>query len=307
MLKLKLEMEKTQMEMAEQGMKTENIDSNNNTWYTKAPKFKTGDNFNTFCERFIDYVEMTNRRSNLDKLFMFCVDDDTYTTLKTVVENLTENEKIDAQKLCEILQEEYLGHTQTSIKQQLMNLKQGPNENITQFCNAIRQKARAAYGAVEHAGDIALLVLLRGLRDTTVRRKLNEAVCGSFEEAMRLAKHLESVDTLIKQSETPTFDSEEQEIKQVTTDTDHNRGRDYHRGRSNSPRRNYGRNNSRERYNSHRYRSNSRSRSSDRYRNRSPHPNRRYNDQRSSNSRKCYHCGQNGHFIANCNKKHHLN
>ena len=300
---LKQEMDQISIKMTEEGMSIPSTHRHNNGYasqLTKPPKFKTGESFNFFCERFIDHTKMNNQKQHLGTLFLHCVDDDTYLTLKETVLNLTHEQTCDVEQMCSILKKEFMGYNQTSMKQQLMNLKQGPNENITQFCNTIKEKARSAYGAVEQAGDIALLVLLRGLGDTTIRRKLNEAVCDSFEEAMRLAKHLESVNTLVKQNEAPIFKTEDREVEQVAAASDYSHGRshnnDYNRIRSHS----------RENHRYNRYRSNSRSRSRNRHRNKSPSG--RYNNYTPrNNSGKCYHCNQYGHYIANCNMRRNLN
>eukprot|EP00116_Pleurobrachia_bachei_P001044 sb/3461306/ len=88
------------------------------------------------------------------------------------------------------------GETQT-VKQQLMSLKQSSTESITSFCANIEEKARLSYGNMEEADDIALLVLLRGLRNRDIKQKLNEASLTSYEEGMRLALKLETVNNLI--------------------------------------------------------------------------------------------------------------
>ena len=198
---LKKQIEKLTCSMTDEGHKpSTSFNTGHMARNTKPPKFKSGESFNIFCERFIDYIRLTEQSDNLDILIMQCVDDETYLTLRNVVEKLTPQQKCDAKVLCEILQNEIQGDSKNANKQQLMNLKQGQNETVTQFCNNIQEKARQAYGTGEAASDISQIVLLRGLRNNDIKRKLNEAAPSSFMEAMRLAKHLESVEKILDQN-----------------------------------------------------------------------------------------------------------
>ena len=251
MKELKIELAEITRQMTEKGFHVETKENiSYSTWKnSKAPKFKTGESFNIFCERFTDYVKMTKETENLDTLLMQCVDDATYLTLKAVVSSLSEEEKIKVETLCEILKEEYLGHTQAAIKQELMNLKQNNTETITQFCNNIQAKARQAYGSLEGAGDIAQLVLLRGLKDESIRRKLNEASLTSFEDTMKLAKHLDSVNQVLQLDTTSILRTEEETHVVEITDNKASRNQNYggerSYDRSNSRGQSYDRNNSR--------------------------------------------------------------
>ena len=115
---LELQVKATKQEMADHGILTNqevapgHSSYNNSRWNTsKAPKFKTGESFDIFCERFTDYVKMTKQRENLDTLFMLCVDDETYITLNSTVKSLSEEEKENIAVLCDILKDEYLGQS----------------------------------------------------------------------------------------------------------------------------------------------------------------------------------------------------
>ena len=268
----------------------------NMAFLTKPPKINAGDNFSNYCERFKAYVEMTGLTTNIDLLFLQNVDNTTFTTLKASARELTNRQKSDVNLLCKAFSEAMYGEESFTLRNQLLNMSQNASENITEFCNRIQEAANTAYSNTEQADEASLMTLLRGIRDITLKTKMNEAIVKTFPEAKRLAKRLESVSNMVKGTNQATSST-------VNFASD-NRGRSQSPHRKNSrhrsptPYRNKGRDKSRDR---------SRDRSKDRSRNRSRDRSR---DRHRSNSRdkrsggnklKCWNCGKQGHFQRHCN------
>ena len=272
MISLKAEMEKLAVSMTELGLEPD-TGLPKNDWI-KPPKYKQGENFNTFCDRFEDYVKHTKRGKNLDTLFLQCVDNVSYPTLKSLIDGLSTETKNKVSLLCRELKTGFSGGEIQTVKQQLMSLKQSSTESITSFCANIEEKARLAYGNMKDADDIALLVLLRGLRNREILQKLNEASLTSYEEGMRLALKLETVNNLINgESSTDVLQAGEAQENSFSSGSQD-------RWRSNE-----------------RYRENSSG---------------RYNSRRvdwSDNQFRCYNCGKSGHLARNCysNRRNNLN
>ena len=73
---------------------------------TKLRKFSKGENFAKFCERFMEYCNITNiADNNLYLLFLQNVDDETYTTLKSV--ELSPDDKSGSESACCHSQQEH--------------------------------------------------------------------------------------------------------------------------------------------------------------------------------------------------------
>ena len=165
---------------------------------TKLRKFQKGENFATFCERFQEYCQITQIvERNLHLFFLQHVDDVTYSTLKAV--HLKEEEKHDCTLFCEIYKEAIYGSESVPLKNEVLECKQLVDEDITSFAHRLREKAAIAFSTDELIDENCLLSLMRGIRNSDIRRKLNESSASSFTEALRMAKKLEKIGKLFKE------------------------------------------------------------------------------------------------------------
>ena len=162
----------------------------------KLKKFTKGDNFSTFCDRFMEYADSAKMKdSNLYRFILQHVDDDeTYSTLRAV--ELREEDRQDASRFCDLYKKAYYGEEGIVLKTELMSCTQKENEDIVSYSNRLREKANVAYLDSKISEENCLLSFLRGVRNTDVRRKLNEATLTSFGDAIKLARKLEGVRTM---------------------------------------------------------------------------------------------------------------
>ena len=204
---------------------------------TKLRKFEKGENFSRFCERFQEYVQMTDMKGNqLHFFFLQHVDDETYSTLKAV--NLKEEEKQNCALFCELYKKAIYGTDSVPLKNEVLECKQETGESISTFSHRIREKASVAFSTVEAIDENSLLALMRGIRNSDIRRKLAESTVSTFSEALKLAKKLEKISSMfeseiqpasILKSSTSFFDQESQKEKQHNTaDSSSRRDRSRH-------------------------------------------------------------------------------
>ena len=164
---------------------------------TKLRKFEKGENFSRFCERFQEYVQMTNLKgSQLHLFFLQHVDDETYSTLKAA--NLEEDEKQNCALFCEIYKKAIYGTDSVPLKNEVLECKQEIGESISTFSHRIREKAAIAFSTVEAIDENSLLTLMRGIRNADIRRKLAESSVSNFGEALKFAKKLEKISAMFE-------------------------------------------------------------------------------------------------------------
>ena len=289
----------------------------------KLRKFEKDDNFARFCERFAEYVELTNMDpGNQYPFFLQNVDDRTYSILKSIT--LTDEQKRDKNQFCALFRRAIYGDEALALKNELRDCKQKLDEKISDYVYRLREKARIAYPDQDEADENCMLAFLRGVRDNNIRRKLNESTVTNFRNAVKLAKKLERVNTMFDQEQPDytqvlsnqkvNFDENnlenpdkinsrqwrEKEKNSVPGDNSGNRSqsRDMSRDSRDQRRRSRSRENSRDRYSD--FRSRSRDQSRDRYsrpwnryhprksRSPTPFPRRESRDRYRSRSRERY-------------------
>ena len=161
----------------------------------KLKKFTKGDNFSTFCDRFMEYADSAKMKdANLYRFILQHVDDETYSTLRAV--ELTQNDKQDASRFCELYKKAYYGEEGIALKNELMSCTQKEGEDISTYSYRLREKANVAYLDSKVGEENCLLSFLRGVHDMDVKVKLNEATLTSFNDAVKLARKLEGVKTM---------------------------------------------------------------------------------------------------------------
>ena len=166
----------------------------------KIPKFEKGDNFARYCEKFREYVEVSKIKDpQLNVFFLQSVDDETYSTLKSVKLD-TLDEKSEPDTFIPLFKKAIYGDIDIILKNKVLECKQKPDETISQYAYRLRETANIAYPDTDMAEENCLLAFLKGVKDTHLKRKINEATAiTTFKEALKLANRLEEVDNLINQ------------------------------------------------------------------------------------------------------------
>ncbi|KAL5268671.1 hypothetical protein ACHWQZ_G002504 [Mnemiopsis leidyi] len=170
---------------------------------TKIPKYVKTDSFSRYCERFQEYVLISRMESpNLHMYFLQNVDDETYSQLRDV--ELSAQQKANADQFCEVFKTAIYGDVSISLKNEVMECRQKADEDIAKYAYRLREKAIVAYNTPASADENCFIAFLRGVKDTSIRRKLNEATSlTSFKEAVKLAKRLEKVNEIIGEENEP--------------------------------------------------------------------------------------------------------
>lgn len=153
----------------------------------KLRKFEKNDNFARFCERFCEYVDLTNMDPvSQYPFFLQNVDDKTYSILKSIA--IDNDQKRDKNQFCTIFKRAIYGDESLSLKNELRDCKQKLDESISDYVYRLREKARIAYPDADDADENCLLAFMKGVKDNHVRRKLNEATITNFGSAAKLAR-----------------------------------------------------------------------------------------------------------------------
>ncbi len=167
---------------------------------TKLRKFSKGENFSRYCERFQEFVEITKMRdNNLHLYFLQHVDDETYSALKSV--SLLDAEKRDAVLFCDTYKSVIYGEESIPLKNEVMNCKQLSDEDISEFAYRLRDKANIAFSDQDVIDENCLLAFMRGVSNLHIKRKLNESDVADFNEALKLAKKLEKVESMLSETD----------------------------------------------------------------------------------------------------------
>ncbi len=163
---------------------------------TKLRKYSKGENFSRFCQRFIEYVYITRMKD--EHLYLFLLQhvcDETYSILKSV--ELTDEEKRNENLFCAKYKEAIYGEQSIPLKSEVMDCKQQSDEDVSDFAYRLREKANIAFSDQELRDETCFLAFTRGVKDTQIRRKLDEGNVTDFNEALKLAKKLEKVENMI--------------------------------------------------------------------------------------------------------------
>lgn len=169
--------------------------------HTKPGKYKAGENFSRFCDRFLVYVKMSEvANDNLNLLLLQSLDDETFATLQNV--KLGDEEKRDAQLFCNVYKKAMYGEEEQSLKSDLFDYIQSPNDSIPEFAFKLKEKGELAFSDKEQRSDACLTAFLRGIYDPHIKRKLNETRVENLEDAIKTAKRLERVDRMMNTNPT---------------------------------------------------------------------------------------------------------
>ena len=250
------------------------------------PSYKTGENFSRFCEKFKETfksAEITN--SCVKTKIMQNVDDGTYEALKAIP--IPENMRYNLDDVCEIF-ETAMCNPVSSIsltKSQLYETKQTAGETVLEFISRIREAVSIAGIPESDRDEVKVMMLVRGVSNSRVKKKVAMNMEKSFEEVVLLVKEVMAIDCIIFGEENSASSSAQVMKVAHRSRERYNYERDYSRDRSRD-----NRNRERERYNDKRFESGNRYRSNGSGKNQ-------------SQERRCYICDEKGHFCRNCPRR----
>ena len=98
----------------------------------KFPKYEKGDSFVRYCDKFQEYVLLTNQaHENLYLYFLQNVDDETYAKLKLV--KLTDAQKLDATSFCQIYKQAIYGEQIIQLVNEVRDCLQQEQDSISDY------------------------------------------------------------------------------------------------------------------------------------------------------------------------------
>lgn len=164
------------------------------------PKISTGDSFSRYCEKYVDYIYITKKEDdNLYRHFLSLMTDELYETLNPV--ELTDEQKCDAELFTIQYKKAIYGDSSVYLKNEALDCKQEAMEDISKFAFRLKEKCSTAFADTKQAEETCFLAFLRGIRNKELKRKINEAELKSFNEAVKFAKKLESIDKMMEEQE----------------------------------------------------------------------------------------------------------
>ena len=105
-------------------------------------------------------------------------------------------EKSDADRFLVLYKAQIYKDDNFATKNDLMTCEQLETESSSDYKYRLREKANLAYSDTKVAEENALFVFLRGVRDATLKRKLNELAIKSLDDAVRTAKRINRANKL---------------------------------------------------------------------------------------------------------------
>ena len=218
-------------------------DRNNTSWFPNMCHFENmkhfqfGENFDLFCRRYVQFISLNKlQNSNLYMHFLQMLDDKTYQKLVDV--ELNTAEKRYAALFCRRYFDEYYPKsTKNCLQNEILDCKQDINESIDEYSLRLKANVRIAFPENCKWETNCLLAFLNGIRNAEIKRKLQEAGCSTFAEAVNMAIRLDLVDKMLKKSDqnnrSTEFSSTESHMKRSKdTQRSETNGKSFHKSRN---------------------------------------------------------------------------
>jgi hypothetical protein len=231
---------------------------NNLSFGQKLKIFEKGDNFVTFCGRFLEHIQLIKMpiAQQLPFFLQSISDDILYDRLKAV--ELTPEQSLNSLEFIREFKEAIYGDDVFFLKNKLLDCNQSPNESIKEYSDRLRKKAAIACPQNPiQADEMCLMAFIRGVQDPQIKLHLNKECHKKFSAAIKSAKNVEralkicepqntviNTPTPILKNQEVNFDTSNQETgephskgnSQYRSTTPYNRhrstSRESHRGRS---------------------------------------------------------------------------
>ena len=132
-------------------------------------------------------------------LFLSMVDGPTYDKLKDI--DLTNDEKKSANAFCKTFSA--IVYTEDDVRDlrfSLMSMRQKDTESVADFADRLHDTSSKAFADDAQRSSNQLTAFLQGIYDPKIKLKLYESSCSTFIEAVKLAKRIESAQSIINTS-----------------------------------------------------------------------------------------------------------
>ena len=124
--------------------------------------------------------------ANMHLSFLQYLDDETYAKLKSIY--LNENERKSVNAFCDILKIVIYGVESTVVQSEVLECKQLSDGRVEDFAYRLKEKSLIAFPNEQEAERQCQLTFVRGVKDTHIKRRLNEQNIRKFTDAVLLAQ-----------------------------------------------------------------------------------------------------------------------
>ena len=161
----------------------------------KTPRYRRGDDFYTFLQRYEQWALLCGVRDNLDLRLASQIEDDAvYKKVSNI--RLSTEERCDIRKLITAVKKELYPATDARImRTSFHQMKQESLESVEQFAQRIQDTAEKIYPNEVERDSAAITALIQGISDLAIKRRLlqmnNETE--SFSTVTRLAVQEEHI------------------------------------------------------------------------------------------------------------------
>ena len=163
----------------------------------KFPEYKKGENFTRFSERFEEAFRIYGvSDKEIKPLVLQYVDDVTYEVLKNVY--IPQNIETNIGRVLEIFNTAMSNPLSSTAltKSQLYDIRQNQGETVEDFVSRIRE-AVSVSGLQTDKDEVMAMMLMRGLTNTRIKKKVATNLDKSFEEIVLMMREIVTVDRLV--------------------------------------------------------------------------------------------------------------
>ena len=156
-----------------------------------------GANFARFCDRFKDYVQLTDSKELIDLLFLSNVCEETWVKLNIV--KIEEADRNDVQKVIEFYKEAYNAiEDRRAFQAKFMMIKQEQEESVEAYARRLDELAAKAYLNEIVQKEVKTPTFIRGLKDNRIKLQLVQGEALVYSQVVRAAVRCEQASMIIE-------------------------------------------------------------------------------------------------------------
>ena len=164
----------------------------------KAPRYRRNDDFCTFLQRYEQWVLLCGIKDNLDLRLANQIEDDAmFKKMKNI--RLSSEERGDVKMLISAVKRELYPATDARIMRTTFHkMKQETLESVEQFAQRIQDTAEKIYPRASERESAGITVLIQGVKDLAIKRRLLQMDTEDFDSVIRLAVQEEHISKAVE-------------------------------------------------------------------------------------------------------------
>ncbi|KAL5247030.1 hypothetical protein ACHWQZ_G019036 [Mnemiopsis leidyi] len=167
----------------------------------KAPRFRKGDDFTTFLQRFVNHARLSGLCDNLDLRFSSLVEDNSLFK-KISSFQFTALERRDIHQFTAAIRSRLFPPTDTRImKTKFGCMKQQAGESVGQFAERIKDEADVIFSSEPEREGASVTTFITGLSDPAIKRRLLQLGDseGGLDHVIRIAVQEENISQALEE------------------------------------------------------------------------------------------------------------